>query len=417
MRILWVKSGGLVPATHGGRIRSFNLLKELAKRHRVTVFTFYTEQENDPHRQLEGLFEPIIYFTIRIPPKPSFQDTLHYARNLLTGRPYAVAKWLKPEARQRLQELLQNESYDVVICDFLPAFGIVPADIPCPKVLFTHNVEATIWQRHYQTARKPILKMVYWREYRAMSKLERAYAQSADHVLAVSEPDRSFFGRIVGDEKISLIPTGVDVDYFQPQPAAEAANTLVFSGSMDWLANEQAIFFFEEQILPRIRPRVPDVSLLVVGRDPSPRLRELAVRQPAIKVTGTVEDVRPHMAKASVYVVPLLVGGGTRLKIYEAMAMGKTIVSTRLGAEGLDVKDGENIIFADDPAGFADCVVQSLQQPEQRSKMGAAARRWVTENYSWAAVTRTLDDVLQQVTSVQLRHGRTRQKAFTIVSV
>ena len=417
MRILWVKSGGLVPATHGGRIRSFNLLKELAKRHRVTVFTFYTKQQNDPHRQLEDLFERLIYFTIRIPPKPSLEDTLHYARNLLTGRPYAVAKWLKPEARQRLHELLQQESYDIVICDFLPAFGIVPKDLPCPKILFTHNVEAMIWQRHYRTAHNPVMKMVYWREYSAMSKLERDYAQAADHVLAVSEPDRSSFNRIAGNEKVSLIPTGVDVDYFQPQPTAEHANTLVFSGSMDWLANEQAIFFFEQQILPRIRRQVPDVSLLVVGRDPSAPLRELAVRGPAITVTGTVDDVRPFMAKASVYIVPLLVGGGTRLKIYEAMAMGKAIVSTTLGAEGLDVKNGENIIFANDPASFGDCVVRLLQQPEQRSKMGVAARRWVTENYSWAAVTRTLDDVLEQVSSVHLRGGRTRQKALPIVSV
>jgi len=409
MRILWVKSGGLVPATHGGRIRSFNLLKELAKRHRVTVFTFYTEQQNDPHPQLEALFERVIHFTIRIPQKPSFEDTLRYARNLLTGRPYAVAKWLKPEARRRLHELLQHESYDIVICDFLPAFSIVPKDLPCPGVLFTHNVEAMIWQRLYQTANNPIMKMVYWREYCAMSRLERQYAQGADHVLAVSEPDLTFFFFFSGVEKVSLIPTGVDVDYFQPQPTSETANTLVFSGSMDWLANEQAIFFFEKQVLPRIRSHVPDVSLLVVGRNPSPRLRALGLRQPAIKVTGTVEDVRPHMARGSVYIVPLLVGGGTRLKIYEAMAMGKPIVSTTVGAEGLEVRNGENIIFADNPAAFADCVVQLLQQPERRTKMADAARRWVTENYSWAAVTRTLDNVLQQVSSMQVRPGRARQ--------
>jgi glycosyltransferase involved in cell wall biosynthesis len=354
----------------------------------------------------------VVCFSIRIPSKRGIEDTAHYARNLLTGRPYAVTKWWKPEARHRLLELLQQESYDVVICDFLPAFGIVPKDLPCPKVLFTHNVEAMIWQRHYRTARNPILKMVYWREYRAMSKLERDYAQAADQVLAVSEPDRSFFNRIAGNEKVSLIPTGVDVDYFQPQPAAEAANTLVFSGSMDWLANEQGIFFFEQQILPRIRRHVPDVSLLVVGRDPSARLRELAVREPAITVTGTVEDVRPFMAKASVYIVPLLVGGGTRLKIYEAMAMGKAIVSTTLGAEGLDVKNGENIIFADDPAGFADCVVRLLQQPERRSALGDAARAWVSEKYSWEAVSRTLDEVLYQITSEQSRYRSAQQRSF-----
>lgn len=401
MRVLWVKSGGLVPANHGGRIRSLNILKQLAKRHAVTVFTFYAEQEDDPHAELEGLFERVVCCRLPIPVAKSLKDYTRYVGNLLSLRPYSLAKFCRPEVRRRLRELLREENYDVAICDFLPAFGVLPRQLPYPTVLFTHNVEAMIWERQFRAAQNPLWKAVCWREYLTMSLIERRYARMADHVLAVSEPDRQFFASLVGEEKVTLVPTGVDLEYFTLDVGAEQPHTLVFSGSMDWLANEQAVFYFEEKILPRVRPKVPDVSLLVVGRQPSRRLQELAAQQPAIRLTGTVDDVRPYIAQGSVYVVPLLVGGGTRLKIFEAMAMGKAIVSTSIGAEGLEVTNGENIILADGSERFADSIVTLLQEPDQRAALGRAARRLVEQKFSWATVTEAVDRVLHQVCTMR----------------
>jgi len=230
-----------------------------------------------------------------------------------------------------------------------------------------------------------------------MSHLERDYLRRATHVLAVSEADQNLFARYLDPSRISVIPTGVDVDYFQPAPELEERNTLVFTGSMDWMPNEDGIFFFVEKVLPRIRAEVPEATLWVVGRRPSAKLLKLPNTVPGINVTGTVDDIRPFMGKASVYVVPLLVGGGTRLKIFEAMAMGKAVVSTSIGAEGLPVTNGENGILADQPEEFASQVVSLLRDQPRRLAMGQAARRLVEEKYSWNSVARELISVLREV--------------------
>jgi glycosyltransferase involved in cell wall biosynthesis len=274
---------------------------------------------------------------------------------------------------------------------------VIPWDLPGPKVLFTHNVEAQIWERHFHVARNPVWKAACYREFRMMESMEHDYLRRAYHVLAVSEVDRDAFARFVDPAKISVIPTGVDVDYFRPAPEMEQPNTLVFTGSMDWMPNEDGIFYFAERILPLIRNEIPETVLWVVGRKPSSRLLKLADRDPRVKVTGTVPDIRPHIAKASVYVVPLLVGGGTRLKIFEAMAMSKAVVSTSIGAEGLPVVSGQNILLADEPQEFARQVVALLRNSARRNDLGRCARMLVEQNHSWNSIGKYLSSALSQV--------------------
>ena len=200
-------------------------------------------------------------------------------------------------------------------------------------MLFTHNVEATIWRRHYEVATNPIWKAISRREWRKMEAAERRYLRLADRVLTVSETDRDAFATFLDADKLTVIPTGVDVDYFQPMPVEEIANSLVFTGSMDWLPNEDAIFYFVDAILPLIKQQMPSVSLEVVGRNPSRKLQALAETEKSVRLTGWVEDIRPFVARGSVCIVPLRIGGGTRLKIFEAMAMSKAVVST-IGGRG-----------------------------------------------------------------------------------
>ena len=189
----------------------------------------------------------------------------------------------------------------------------------------------------------------------------------------------------------------MDVDYFQPLPAEEISHSLVFTGSMDWLPNEDAIFYFADAILPLIQQQCPDVSLEVVGRSPSRKLQALAERERSIRLTGWVEDIRPFVARGSICIVPLRIGGGTRLKIFEAMAMGKAVVSTTVGAEGLPVRDGENIVLADTPGDFAASVISLLHDSNQRRRLGASARALVQEKYSWRKVTESFAQALQGV--------------------
>lgn len=394
MKILWVKAGGLVPPDVGGRIRSYNILKELARAHEVTVFTYYAEQPDDPHPQLKPLFYDIEYYPLKIPVTKGFSEAKLYARHSLSPLPHSVAKYSQPQVARNLRKLMERNQYDVLVCDFIVAGGVIPWNIQCPKVLFTHNVEALIWQRHYEVARNRLWKAICWREYRKMERLERSYLDRADLVLAVSEFDQNYFSKFISPAKIEVIPTGVDVDYFQPAQGAELPNRLVFSGSMDWMANEDGMFFFIGEILPRIRAEIPGIELEIVGRGPSPKLLAFAAKTPGVSVTGRVEDIRPYVHRGAVYIVPLRIGSGTRLKIFEAMAMGKAIVSTSIGAEGLPVAHEKDIILADDPQEFARRVSALLKDPSACSALGKAARLLVECNYSWSAVTRKFESAL-----------------------
>jgi glycosyltransferase involved in cell wall biosynthesis len=191
-----------------------------------------------------------------------------------------------------------------------------------------------------------------------------------------------------------VIPTGVDVEYFRPSPDRDQPGTLVFSGAMDWMPNEDAMVYFIKRMWPRIRQQIPNASLCVVGRNPSRALVELAANHQGIEITGIVDDIRPFVHRAAVYVVPLRIGGGTRLKIFEAMAMGKAIVSTTIGAEGLPVHPGQDILIVDDPEQFADTTIRLLGDSVQREELGRAARELVNRTYSWDAVVQPFETVL-----------------------
>jgi sugar transferase (PEP-CTERM/EpsH1 system associated) len=394
LKILWVKTGGLVPLDTGGKIRSYHILRELSRRHDVTFFTFYPEHPNDIHGELNQILSRVILHPLRLPCPKSIAGLTHYARRVLSLQPYQVGKYCASQVATALGKLLQQETFDLIVCDFLAPAGIIPWHLPCPKILFAHNVEALIWKRHLEVARNPLWKAICWREYQTTVRAERRYLNLADHVLTVSETDRDIFAKLIEPDKITVIPTGVDIDFFRPAKVEEQPNTLVFTGSMDWIPNEDGIFFFVEKIFPRIRSQIPNVSLRVVGRRPSARLLELARTTDGLQVTGEVEDIRPHVLSGTAYVVPLRVGSGTRLKIFEAMAMGKAVVSTSIGAEGLPVHPGRDILIADNPGEFAGAVVGLLQDRARRSEIGRAARELVAREYSWESVGRCFEAVM-----------------------
>lgn len=397
MKILWVKAGGLVPPDTGGKIRSYNILRELARKHSVTFFSFYGSHQNDQHPELKNIFKRVECVPLKLPEAKSSGEMLEYVLGLASPEPYGIVKFCRQEVRRVLHGLLEQENYDVIVCDFVIAAGVIPWDSPIPKVLFTHNVEATIWKRHYEVAGNPLWKAISWLEWRRMGAAERKYLRRADFVLTVSGGDRDAFLPIVDERNMAVVPTGVDVEYFRPFPVEEVPDSLVFTGSMDWLPNEDAVIYFAEKILPLILRRHPKTSLEVVGRKPSRKLQALAESNRQIRPTGWVEDIRPFLARGSVCIVPLRIGGGTRLKIFEAMAMGKAVVSTSIGAEGLPVLSGENILLADTPDAFADAVISLLEDEDRRKRLGKSARALVEQNYSWVRVAEKFGRILEQV--------------------
>jgi len=394
MRILWVKAGGLLPLDSGGRIRSYNLVRELAKAHQVTFFGFHGQEDEAAHAELNSICEQVVCFPLQLPSPKSVGESFRYLAGLASREPYSIRKYYRPHVARELDALVKKGNYDVIVCDFVCAASVIPWDSPSHKVLFTHNVEATIWKRHYEVASNPVWKFIAWREWRAMERAENGHLRKADLVLAVSNADRDVFARVISPEKLRVIPTGVDIDYFAPRPAAEEENLLVFTGSMDWLPNEDGVFYFAKEILPRISQAVPAVRLIVVGRKPSRRLEALAAENNQIQLTGWVEDVRPHVARASACVVPLRVGSGTRLKIFEAMSMGKAVISTTIGAEGLPVDSGRHLLLADRPEDFAKAAVLLLQNKSERRRLGAEARTLVETKFSWASVASEFEHAL-----------------------
>jgi len=396
MRILWVKAGGLVPPDSGGKIRSYNILRELARRHSVTFFSFYPAHDRDLHPSLKDLFTRVVCVPLPLPKPKSYAEFGDYLIGLFSSEPYGIAKYCRPQVRRRLHQLIKEETFDVIVCDFVAAAGVVPWSWSGPKVLFTHNVEAIIWRRHYEVATNRLWKAISWVEWRRMEAAELRYLQLADHVLTVSDTDRSTFAASLDPKKLTVIPTGVDVDYFKPVAVDKKPNSLVFTGSMDWLPNEDAILYFVETIFPLIKQQCPEVSLEVVGRNPSRKLQGVAEREKNMRLTGWVEDIRPFVAQAEICIVPLRIGGGTRLKIFEAMAMGKAVISTTVGAEGLPVQSGKDVLLADTPHDFAQSVICLLRDSDLRRRLGSGARALVQENFSWARVAQDFARTLEE---------------------
>ncbi|MES2603717.1 MAG: glycosyltransferase family 4 protein, partial [Pseudomonadota bacterium] len=259
----------------------------------------------------------------------------------------------------------------------------------------SHNVEYVIWQRLCQNETNWLKKLLLQLEWRKLRHYEVSACKRAALTITVSDADREHFLQLAPTSHIQSTPTGVDIDYFQAAPPeGEHPNEIVFCGSMDWFPNEDAMLWFCDTMLPAIRARMPDVTLTIIGRNPGARIKALADGT-KIRVTGTVDDVRPHVAPAAVYIVPLRIGGGTRLKIFEALAMGKAIVSTTVGAEGLPLEDGKHIVLADTPEAFAEKIVALLRHPSARHNLGKAGRQLVETRYSWARITDTFDSLCQ----------------------
>lgn len=396
MRLLWLKPGGLWPPHAGGRLRSLRILSELSRRHEVDVVTTHApgEDPRELQRELPGCRQ-----VVSVPHAAAKRGSRAFmgavARSWSSSLPVDLWRWqvagLRREAARRLAA-----GDTVCVADFLSAMPNLPRTARGPIVLFEHNVEHVIWRRLARTGpiwRRALLEV----EWRKLRRYEAAACRRARLTIAVSEGDAEALSRLAPAARVRAVPTGVDTTYFRPNGDAKPAPGLVFTGSMDWYPNEDAMLHFIRTTLPRIRAEVPEVTLTVVGRNPSPALK--AAERPGIHVTGTVDDVRPYVTEAAVYVVPLRVGGGTRLKLFEALAMGKAVVSTTVGAEGLPLEPGEHFLQADGQADFADAVVGLLRDAEQRRRMGAAGRRLVESRYSWSQVAVEFEERCMEVIS------------------
>ena len=334
---------------------------------------------------------------------------LDYLAHLGARPPYAVSRFADAKVQKQLRTWFREQRFDVAVCDFLDAAVNFPGRLNIPSVLFQHNVESEIWRRHSATADNPGKKMIYRTEFRKMLRYERATVSKFQHVIAVSENDRSLMTQWVDGDRVTVVPTGVDLAEYRPDPAnsnSDSANPnsdpnasaplITFVGAMDWEPNVDGVEYFCAEVWPSIKAEVPQARFRIVGRNPGRRVQRWVSIDASIEVTGRVPSVVEHLRQSAVVVVPLRIGGGTRLKIYEAMAAGRAVVSTTVGAEGLDVHHGHDITLADDARSFAQAVIALLRDPELRRRYQTAAAG-TAARYDWPAIGERFAQVLQSV--------------------
>lgn len=405
MKILFLTPQLPYPPRQGTTIRNYNLIRLLAHRHTIDLFTFLAPGEGlEDDNRLHSLCRRIV--TVAQPHRSSLRRAVD---TLTTARPDMGLRLQSVDAFARLDELLAQEGYDLVQAEGIEmaAYGLHAADCqPQARLIFDdHNAEYLLQKRSALVdLRNPLrwpaacYSLIQWSK---LHRFEQMICSRSDAVVAVSEPDRSALVQLVPDRLIDVVPNGIDLDEYPYQNGAGAdakAPVLVFTGKMDYRPNVDAILWFVAEVLPLIQARRPGVRLQVIGMNPHRRLAALAAL-PGVEITGAVPDVRPYVYNAAVYVVPLRVGGGTRFKVLEALASGKPMVSTSLGVEGLGVQNGRELLIADDAGAFADGVVQLLHDQQQGGALSgglaAAGRRFVESHFTWEQIAPRLERVYQ----------------------
>ena len=391
MKLLWVKSDFLHPTTRGGQIRTLEILKRLHHRNEVHYVAF-----DDP-AQPEGVARSKEYCTHaypvahKVPPRRSLAFAGQLAAGLISSLPVSVSRYRSAAMFRRILALQAQVKFDAVVCDFLTPAPNVP-DIG-NAVLFQHNIETAIWRRQVENASTPLHRAYLRLQERRMEAYEGEICRKVKRIIAVSSSDARNMEAMFGVKGVEVTPTGVDIDYFAPPPNTAPATDLIFLGSMDWLPNIDGMRFFQNSIFPLIRKQRPDCTIAIVGRNPTPEIKRFA-ETAGVLVTGTVADVRPHLWDARLSIVPLRIGGGTRLKIYESMAAGVPVVSTAVGAEGLDVSHPDNIRIADTPEDFAQQCLTLLNEEDTRRRVAEAGRRLVVERFGWENIARHFERLL-----------------------
>jgi glycosyltransferase involved in cell wall biosynthesis len=396
MKILWVKAGKLLPVDTGGTIRSYNILRRLRERHDVTLLSYYGGAHDAAYAiGIDNHIAGAVTVHTGASGSNSIMKGLDYLRRLPQPAPYAVTKFTSSRVQRKIRTMLAEGHFDVAVCDFLSASLNFPRVTKTPTVLFQHNVESALWDRQKEHEPNPVKRLAYRLEATKMGCYERAAIRRFDHVIAVSDGDREIMETMTEGSRISVVPTGVDLAQFQAAAGEGGTKPLVvFLGSMDWEPNIDAVEYFCRESWPSVRAAVPGARFRIVGRNPHQRVKRLASE--CIEVTGTVPSVIEHLREAAVVVVPLRVGGGTRLKIFEAMAMGKAVVSTSIGAEGLNVHDDRDILLADTAESFADSTVALLSDRELRRRIELAASELAAQ-YDWSVIAGQFEQVLARV--------------------
>jgi glycosyltransferase involved in cell wall biosynthesis len=391
LRVLVLDEEFPFPPNAGKRIRSWNLLRRLAQRHALEFMCFGPVNEDARAvAQSVGIRLHVIEQPIN---KTGFGLYFDLFLNLFSRYPYSVSKHYTSRFRQALAALLAGGRFDLVHCEWSPYVRYLPLVNGLPTSVSAHNVESQIWQRRAEHDPHSWGKAFFALQAKKMERFERRALRSVAAITAVSDLDAETFSKW-GLANVTVVDNGVDIDAIRPTDSREEHPAdLLFIASLDWFPNQDALWYFLDEIFPLIRKSDATIGVRVVGRRlPSEQATRLG-RYAGVEFVGEVPDVRTEYARSSIVLVPLRIGGGSRLKILEALATGKTVVSTSIGAEGLAVENGRELVIADAPAEFAEQVLALLRDPDRRRQLGANGRRLVETRYSWDSLVDRMDAV------------------------
>ncbi len=393
MNILAVTTKSPFPLTEGRALRTYNLLREAAREHQITLCSYVQSREEQAglaslREFCRAVHEVPLYLSA---PRLALAGDL--VRDAVDRAPIHAVKYRRAAMRRLLEGCVRTGAFDLAHLDMLHLGECFPAVASLPTVLVEHNVESRLLERRLDNVRSVLQRAFLRRQVRKLARYELDLCQRVDHVVAVSDDDRAQLMAMGVTRPVSVVPNAVDVDFFRPATEEPSGDELVYVGSMAWFPNVDAVRFFSTEILPRIAAAIPTVKLTVVGHLPNRGVVADLRNDPRLTFTGLVEDIRPIVTRAAAFVVPLRVGGGTRLKILDALAMGKALVTTPVGCEGLGLTDGAEALVAEDPTQFADRVIALLRDRALRRRLGIAGRRCVEERYRWDSIARLMADV------------------------
>lgn len=396
MKVLFLSQ--IVPyPPHGGVLqRGYNLIREITQSAEVHLLAFVHPDElpdsqavAEGRTVLEQMCRSVEFFTLW--PKRSRAHRLAALGVAgLSRRPFSVIAHRSTRFRQRVNALLASSTFDVVHVDTL-ALAPYTHYFRIPSVLTHHNIESVLMRRRSEAERSALARAYLRREARKLAACETAVAGRFDVNVVVSDTDGEVLRALCPRARVAVVPNGVDTAYFSPGLEPEEAS-VIYVGGMNMFANRDAVMHFATRIWPAVLAQLPAARFIAVGQDPPSELLAMAESDPRVVATGRVPDIRPLVRGAGVFVVPLRVGGGTRLKVLDAMAMGKAIVSTSIGCEGIGLHPGVHALIEDDPQAFAAATVSLLRDCERRKQLGRAARQLVERSYAWPIVGRHLLD-------------------------
>ncbi|MFH0793271.1 MAG: glycosyltransferase family 4 protein [bacterium] len=396
MRLIFLTHQYPYPLFHAGVIATYNLIKQLCAHAHEIILVAISDQ---PHAIPDGgddLAEHVAHLErLR---RPCLTTASGALTNLFASKPYTLSKYHFRHDENLLADLVERHHPDLVYCDHLHTahHGVLLKNrCKLPILLHQHNVESTIMNRLAHEHRNPAVRLFAKIQYRKLIRYESRIIGEFDRVIALTDKDKQAFEQMNAGARVVAIPHGIDLAYFLPGPESEEERAILTAGSLHWLPNQEGARWFLDEVFPRIIAQEPRAKFYLVGNAPPKDL--VARASERIIVTGLVDDVRPYHDRAQVFVVPLHIGSGMRMKILNAFAMEKAVVSTPVGAEGLTCRDGEHILIAQDPGAFADAVVKLIRTPELRQRLGKNGRELVEREYSWGGVTRRICDVLDEV--------------------